>query len=358
MLARFDEQALKSATIFAVDDQPANLKLIDRMLSTEGYTNIITIQHSKDVLELYLEHRPQLILLDINMPDLNGYDVMNQLKAIDADSVPPIVFVTAQDSREHRIRAFEDGALDFISKPFDRVELLARVRNLLALENAHQQLTTRNIDLEKRVELRTRELRETHFQIVQRLSRAAEYRDNDTGAHIVRMSRFSTLLARQLGMSDRECENILHASPMHDVGKIGIPDDILLKPGKLTPDEWEVMKTHSMLGYEILEGDESELLSMARDIALSHHEKWDGRGYPYGTQGEDIPLVGRIVALADVFDALTSERPYKKAWEIPKAVEFINDQSGAHFDPAVVSSFNKCLTEFIHVRDTYVDTYE
>ncbi|MFU8788925.1 MAG: HD-GYP domain-containing protein, partial [Methylobacter sp.] len=200
---------------------------------------------------------------------------------------------------------------------------------------------------------RTDELRRTRLQVVQRLGRAAEYRDNETGNHILRMSHISALLAKSIGWNDAGCELMLHASPMHDIGKIGIPDHILLKPGSFEPDEWEIMKTHAAIGANILEGDDSDLMRCAREIALSHHEKWDGSGYPYGLSGEAIPLSGRIAALADVFDALTSERPYKKAWTIEAAVDLIKQNNGSHFDPALVSAFLQQLPEILKIRERF-----
>jgi putative two-component system response regulator len=209
--------------------------------------------------------------------------------------------------------------------------------------------------LEQKVRERTRELEETRMEIIRRLGRAAEYRDNETGLHIIRMSKFSQILGQATGMSDQDSGMLLNASPMHDIGKIGIPDSILLKPGKLDADEWEIMKTHSSIGAKILSGHPSELMQMAREIALTHHEKWDGSGYPGGLSGEEIPLSGRIVALADVFDALTSERPYKKAWAVDDAVSFIKENSGKHFDPTLVELFIDRLDEIIEVRDKYAE---
>jgi putative two-component system response regulator len=253
------------------------------------------------------------------------------------------------------LRALDQGARDYLTKPFDRSELLARVRNLIEAHRLHKLVRDENALLEARVHERTRELRNTRLQIVQRLGRAAEYRDNETGYHILRMSHTSALLARSLGWDPGRCELLLHASPMHDIGKIGIPDHILLKPGKLSPEEWEIMKTHTTIGAHILEGDDSDVLTLAREIALTHHEKWDGTGYPQGLAADDIPVAGRIVAIADVFDALTSERPYKTAWGVDQAVDFLKHNSGAHFDPALIEVFIGRLPEVLAIRTRYAE---
>lgn len=345
----------RSPRILVVDDEPVNLKLLERMLVREGYEALVLIQDPREVLPRYLEAPADLILLDINMPRLDGFAVLEQLQALGDPLLPPVLVLTAQHDRQTLLRALGNGARDFVTKPFDRAELLMRVRNLLDVHLAHRMTTDHNKVLESMVAERTKELRETRLQIVQRLSRAAEFRDNETGYHIQRMSRFSTVLAARRGWSEADCELMLHASPMHDIGKIGIPDRILLKPGPLEPDEWEIMKQHVLIGARLLGGDRSELLRLARTIALTHHEKWDGSGYPRGLQGENIPEAGRIVAVADVFDALTSRRPYKKAWPVEQALDFVRDNSGKHFDPAVVEDFMACLPEILDIRDRYAD---
>jgi len=342
-----------TAHIFIVDDEPANLKLLDRMLRTQGYEDLVLIQDPREVLLRYESKRPDLILLDINMPHLDGYGVMAQLKLLNDQLLPPIVILTAQHTRDYLLRALAEGARDFVSKPFDRTELLMRVRNLLDAHLAHRLLFDQKTVLEELVHERTEALYQTRLQVVRRLGRAAEYRDNETGLHIVRMSQVSALLAKSLGWNETQCELMLHASPMHDIGKIGIPDTILLKPGRFEAGEWEIMKRHTLIGGELLDGDDSELLQMARAIALTHHERWDGSGYPYGLTGEDIPQTGRIVAVADVFDALISARPYKKPWSVEEAVSFIGDGAGSQFDPEVVTHFMQCLPEVLAIRTRY-----
>jgi len=295
-------------------------------------------------------------LLDINMPHLDGYQVIEQLKTLNDPLLPPIVILTAQHGKDFLLRALAAGARDFITKPFDRAELLMRVRNLLDAQFAHRLMHDQKLVLEDMVRQRTEELRLSRLQVVQRLGKAAEYRDEETGSHILRMSHCCALLARAVGWSEVDCDMILNASPMHDIGKIAIPDAILLKPGKFEPHEWEIMKTHAALGSKLLEGDDSHLMRMAREIALSHHEKWDGSGYPGGLAGQAIPQSGRIAALADVFDALTSERPYKKAWEVDAALDLIRQNKGKHFDPDLVDQFMVELPGILQIRERFSES--
>lgn len=348
-------KSLHQNRILIVDDEPANLNLLDKLLRAEGYKSLVLLQDSRQVLEHYKAERPDLILLDINMPYLDGYQIMEQLKELDDPLLPPIVILTAQHSKEYLLKALKLGARDFITKPFDLLELLMRVRNLLEAQLAHKLVYSQKEVLEEMVQKRTAELHATRLQIVQRLGMAAEYRDEETGNHILRMSHISELLARCVGWSETDCDLILNASPMHDIGKIGIPDAILLKPGKFEPEEWEIMKSHAEIGAKLLEGDDSSLLCMAREIALSHHEKWDGSGYPNGLAGENIPQSGRIAALADVFDALTSVRPYKKAWSVDEAVNFVKENSGKHFDPDLVEIFVHNLPKILEIRERFSD---
>ena len=347
--------ALSNESIFIVDDEPSNLKLLDKMLSGQGYKNLVLVEDPREVLARYRETRPALILLDINMPHLDGYQVMQQLKALNDPLLPPVVILTAQHGKDYLLRALAAGARDFIGKPFDRNELLMRVRNLLDAQLAHRLVHDQKAVLEDMVRARTEELRHTRLQIVQRLGMAAEYRDEETGNHILRMSHSCALLAGSIGWSEADCDLILNASPMHDIGKIGIPDAVLLKPGKFEPHEWEIMKTHAAIGSRLLEGDDSDLMRMAREIALTHHEKWDGSGYPNGLAGEAIPQAGRIAALADVFDALTSVRPYKKAWTVDAAVDLIKENSGRHFDPALVEAFVQELPGIVAIRERFAE---
>ena len=350
-----NEQNGRRDCILIVDDEPVNLKLLDKMLRMQGYDNLVLVNDPRDVLDLYMEWHPDLILLDINMPHLDGFQVMEQLKGLNDPILPPIVVLTAQQGKDYLLRALASGARDFLTKPFDRTELLMRVRNLLDAHLAHRFLHDQAATLDAMVRMRTEELRRTRLEVVQRLGKAAEYRDEETGNHILRMSHTCALLARALDWSDAECELMLNASPMHDIGKIGIPDAVLLKPGKFEPHEWEIMKSHAIIGAKLLEGDDSDLMRMAREIALTHHEKWDGSGYPNGLAGEAIPQSGRIAAIADVFDALTSARPYKKAWTVEAAVDMLREQSGRHFESELVEVFIGELPRILAIRQRFAD---
>lgn len=346
---------LLTARILVVDDQPANVSLLEKILAAEGYRDVESFTDPRLVAQAYAARHHDLILLDLNMPELDGFEVMAQLRGLERDDYVPVLVLTAQPDRETRLRALESGAKDFLTKPFDRLEVVNRIRNMLEVRLLHKQVRDQNRVLEDKVRERTKELCDTRLEIIRRLGRAAEYRDNETGLHIIRMSKFSQALGRAAGMSEHEADLLLNASPMHDIGKIGIPDRILLKPGKFEPDEWEIMKTHAAIGAQLLAGHDSELMQVASEIAYTHHEKWDGTGYPRGLRGDDIPLVGRIVALSDVFDALTSERPYKRAWPVEEAVTYIRDNAGKHFDPTLAKCFDQVLPEIIQIRDKYAE---
>jgi len=282
------------------------------------------------------------------MPGMDGYEVCRRLKLDVNLAGIPVIFLTSKSQVDDETRGFALGAVDFIRKPISPPVLKARVATHIALRD-------QAVHLESLVGERTHELHDTRLQIVERLGVAAEFKDNETGMHVVRMSLISGLVGRGAGMSDAEADTLLHAAPMHDIGKIGIPDRILLKPGKLTEDEWAVMKTHTTIGAQIIGDDEREPLRLARVVALTHHEKWNGTGYPAGLAGEDIPLAGRIVAIADVFDALTSKRPYKEPWPVDRAAETIERDAGEHFDPALVPLFLKALPDAMEIRDHYAD---
>lgn len=350
----FDETKIKEAKILIVDDQPANVTLIEKMLDIDGYQNVISTTDPTQVETMYVEQSSDLVLLDLNMPVMDGYQVLAKIREVEPD-YPPIIVLTAQSDRESRIKALDLGARDFLAKPFDRVELMTRIRNMLEVRIMAKTVKNQNKILDSKVKERTQELNNTRLEVIRRLGRAAEYRDDLTGFHIIRMSRYSQLLASAAGMTEYEAENVLNASPMHDIGKIGIPDNVLLKPGKLDAEEWRIMKTHVDIGVEILSGSDSVLMNMAAEIAQNHHEKWDGSGYPCGLKGEEIPLTGRVVAVADVFDALTTARPYKKAWEVEEAVKFLKEQSGQHFDPGLIELFIEILPEILKIRDQYAE---
>ena len=273
------------------------------------------------------------------MPQIDGFQVLEQLHDYREENYLPVLAVSADHAANVRIQALQGGASDYLSKPFENVEMLIHIRNMIELSILHHQIATQNKLLELKVNERTKELRYTQYDIIRRLASAAEFRDGDTGIHIIRMSQYAMKLGQALGLSEADADLLHHASPLHDVGKIGIPDNILLKPGKLTPEEFEIMKTHTTIGAKILAGSDSPVMKMAEVIALTHHERWDGKGYPFGIKGDEIPFVGQICSVVDVFDALTSERPYKKAWSFEAAVAEIQTMSGLNFNPKVADCF-------------------
>lgn len=348
-------EELLNSNILIVDDNISNVALLEDILEQEGYENFTSTTDPRMVMELCEEEQFDLILLDIRMPHLSGFDIMNMLREQTATSFLPILVLTAQTDPQTRKDALEAGAKDFLTKPFVSWEVLLRIRNMLETRYFYKRQVIRAENLEKEVRLRTQELRNAQLEIVRRLGRAGEYRDNETGAHVIRMSKISEILARGLGMDDSTCELVLHASPMHDVGKIAIPDSVLLKPAPLDEAEWEIMKSHAKIGAEILGGHQSEIMHMAAEMALSHHEKWDGTGYPQGLAGESIPLVARIAAVSDVFDALTSERPYKKAWSIDEAFRYLQEQSGKHFDPKIITLFCENIEAIKIIKKSHPD---
>ncbi len=354
-----EQEILKEAKILVVDDNPSNVLLLEALLQQEDYHNVTSTTDPTTVRGLHDENDFDLILLDIQMPKMNGFQVMEQLKEHHAqDDYLPVLVLTAQTDMETRLRSLDLGARDFVTKPFQHAEVLQRIHNSLEIRYLYKQQREYSHTLEEKVHEATAELRKSQLDIIRCLGRAGEYRDNETGEHVIRMSKSCQVLALAYGMSEREAEMILYASPMHDVGKIGIPDHILLKPGKLTPEEWKTMQTHAELGADILADNDSEMVRMARRIALTHHEKWDGSGYPNGLKGEDIPIEGRIAAVCDVFDALTSWRPYKQAWSVEEAVSFMQENAGSHFDPQLVPLFLKVLPDVIAIRDLHQDSLE
>lgn len=336
-------QPEEKQVILIVDDVPANIHVLSEILRPTYQVKVVT--SGMMALKIAMQSNPpDLILLDVMMPGMDGYEVCRQLKAHAATRNIPIIFITAMDEVKDETTGFALGAVDYITKPVNPSIVQARVKTHLALVD-------QNRVLEKKVKARTAEIKDTRLQIINCLGTAAEYRDEETGMHIFRMSQYSRLIALAAGFSQEEADLLLQAAPMHDVGKIGIPDKILLKPGKLDPEEWQVMKTHTTIGAKIIGEHSSKLLKLAHEIALSHHEKWNGTGYPQGLVGEEIFLAGRVVMLADVFDALTSERPYKKAWSEEEAVAEINQGSGTHFDPQLVQAFMKVLPQILEIKN-------
>jgi putative two-component system response regulator len=331
---------LTNAPILVVDDEQLNVLYLERLLGQWGYTNVAATTDSAQVVDLCEQLQPDLLLLDLHMPQPDGFALLEMLAPwIAKKGYLPILVLTADVSQEARERALSMGAKDFLSQPLDTTELRVRVKNLLETRHLHRDLQAHNDLLEERVQMRTADLEQSRLEILDRLALAAEYRDDDTQQHAKRIGRTATLLARELGLSASTLRQIRHTAPIHDIGKIGIPDRILLKPGKLTSAEFEVIKTHTTIGAQMLSGSRAPSLQMAEQIALTHHERWDGTGYPNGLAGEQIPMTGRIVAVADVFDALTHDRPYKEAWPVGEAAAEIMRQATRQFDPQVVDAF-------------------
>lgn len=347
---------LNDAGILIVDDNPVNVQLLKKILTDDGYTQVKGLCDPTKALDEFSNGQYKLLLLDIHMPEMNGFDVMAQLSRHHTqDQYLPVVILTADTTQDTRLLALASGAKDFITKPFDRVEVLFRVKNILETCILHKTVRDHRDHLDKKVKERTRQLYDLLLELIRCLGKAAEFRDNETGMHVIRMSQMSSLLGKKLGLSEHDCDLILHASPMHDVGKIAIPDDILLKEGALDEDEWSEMKSHAEIGAEILEGYDSELLSTAASLARTHHEKWDGSGYPEGLKGEAIPLFSRIVAVCDVFDALMSKRPYKDPWTVAESVEYLRSRAGVDFDPEVIEVFISSIDEFVTIRNQFPD---
>lgn len=326
---------IEKRTILVVDDTPENIDVLTGILRPH-YKVKVALNGLTALKIAFSENKPLLILLDIMMPDMDGYEVCQRLKSNIDTANTPVIFITAKSDVKDEQKGLGMGAVDYITKPISPPILLARIKTHLALHDQSRHL-------ESLVQQRTEELTNTRLEIIRRLGRAAEYKDNETGMHVIRMSLFCKFIAQDMGMDPDWCELLYNASPMHDIGKIGIPDAVLLKPGRLDADEWKIMQKHAEFGAEIIGKHSTPLLGMAEEIAICHHEKWDGSGYPKGLKEKEIPLCARIVAIADVFDALTSERPYKKAWPEEKALALLTEESGKHFDPELIPHFFNCL---------------
>ena len=341
--------------VVIVDDTHINLVLMSRLMEKLEDVSTVAFQSAREALAWCQNNPYDLLVLDYMMPDLNGLEFIAAL-AQEGRRRPPVLMVTASHDVEIRHRALENGANDFLNKPIDKVEFLARTRNMLELRRATVALENRASWLASEVSKATADLRAREQETILLLCRASEYRDPETGAHIQRMAHYSRLIAAELGMSEEEQECLLNAAPMHDIGKVGTPDTILLKPGRLNAQEMEVMRQHALIGYNILKSSEAKMLQLAAEIAYSHHERFDGTGYPNGLKGEAIPLAGRIVAVADVFDALTNVRPYKQAWSLDAARAFLVDNSGSHFDPACVDALLRRWPAVLDIRDRLNDS--
>jgi len=345
--------------ILVVDDQIQNIELLEAYLFPYTY-EIRRAVNGKEALTILSSDKIDLILLDVMMPDMNGFEVTRWIRENDKYRLLPIILVTALHETEDRVKGIEAGCDDFISKPIDKLELLARVRSLIKVKAYNDLLKNYREELESEVALRTRDLKnalerikEASLETIYRLSIASESRDYDTGAHIKRVSRYAATIALQMGLDKSTVESILYAAPMHDLGKLGIPDQILIKSSDLGPVEWEIMKKHTVIGAKILKDSDAEFISVAETIALCHHEKWDGSGYPNGLKGKEIPITARITAIADVFDALISKRPYKEPFTVEKSFAIIDEGRGGHFDPDVVDAFFAVKDEIISIKKQY-----
>jgi response regulator RpfG family c-di-GMP phosphodiesterase len=338
-----------------VDDTPTNVTLMQALVGKLDGCRPVSFTDSAAGLEWCLANQPDLVIVDYMMPAPDGLEFIRRLREVHQISEVPVLMVTADHEKQVRYSALESGATDFLTKPIDRIEFQSRVRNMLSLRRAHIVVAKRAAILAEEVAKATEVIYAREQETIVRLSRAAEFRDPETGAHILRMAHYAQLIASTLGMPQDFQRMLLSAAPMHDVGKLGTPDYILLKPGRLSSDEYEVMKNHTRIGHEILKGSSSPALQMAATIALTHHEKFDGSGYPEGLAKDSIPIEGRIVAVADVFDALTSVRPYKEAWDLPRAVAFIEEGCGAHFDPLCVRAFLQDWDAVLAVRERFKD---
>ncbi|MEW5736484.1 MAG: HD domain-containing phosphohydrolase [Thermodesulfobacteriota bacterium] len=357
-----DTEIIEKPKVLAVDDEDRNLRLMEAMLLPLGYE--VDLAHDgEEALNKVSSIAPDVILLDIMMPGINGFEVARRLKSDDETRLIPIIMVTALKEVEDRVKGLDAGADDFLTKPVDKMELKARVASSLKVKAYNDHMRNYQKKLEREIERRTAELerayarvRDASLDTIHRLSRAAEYKDEHTGDHIQRMSRYCVAIGRKLGLSQKVLDSILYAAPMHDIGKIGIPDKILLKPRRLKPEEWQIMKRHTNIGAEILQGSDVGFIRLAEVIAMTHHERWDGNGYPHGISGKEIPLVGRICAVADVFDALTSRRPYKEPISVEDSCAIIMEGRGIRFDPKVVDAFFAAMDEIMIIKDQFPDT--
>ena len=369
-----DAASVKLSKLMVVDDEPTNVKIVRRLLELEGFSQFVTTTDGRKAMTLIRDERPDCVLLDLMMPFVTGLDVLDEMRHDPATAHIPVIILTAVTDHKIRCEALKHGATDFLNKPVDPAELAPRVVNVLKVKAYQDQLLRYNQNLESAVRERTRQLEQAYREIGLVLARAAEYRDNDTGLHVVRVGRYARLIGEELGIVGDAADLLERAAQLHDVGKIGIPDAILLKPGRLTDDEFELMKRHCAFGDRILQpytddeqaangdwregaggGGATPLLVLAHRIAMSHHEHWDGTGYPTGLKGEEIPLEGRITAVADVFDALSSKRCYKDSFPIDECFDTMAEKRGNHFDPQVLDAFQSRRDDVVDVLMRFAD---
>lgn len=353
MIYKDIRESIFHAPILIVDDMQENVDLIASILKQNGYLNLYVETDPRKVTDIILEIEFELIILDIRMPHISGTSLLEDMRRIYSDSYSPVLVLSAETDPATKIEALSLGAQDYLDKPFDYQELVHRVNNLVFTRRLYNSYRMTQEVMEIKVRERTRHLNDSRREIIYRLGRMAEFRDNETGDHVVRVSKVSGILARKMGINERDAELIELVAPMHDVGKVGIPDSVLLKDGKLSPTEYEIMKTHTTIGYEILSEHPSDMVQLAAIVARHHHEQWDGKGYPDGLAGKDIPIECRIISVADVFDALTSRRPYKEPWPMEEACAKILELSGSAFDPDVVAAFESSIDQIIEIVQIY-----
>jgi putative two-component system response regulator len=369
---------VKQSRILIVDDESLNTAVVQGYLEMEGYRDILSTEYAAEALLLVDQFRPDLILLDIHMPDVSGLEILKEIRDADNHSTIPVVILTATSTSETKLEALRCGATDLLSKPVHQGELLARIRNVLTIKAHQDWLRDYSEELEEAVRRRTAELEASRLEVIHCLARAAEFRDDDTGKHILRVGHYARIIGEELGLSSAHLDVLEPAAQLHDVGKIGIPDAILLKPGCLTPEEFEIMKKHcgfgktivdslpateadivrghTEIGAKIMDTGRSPILNMAKRIAMTHHERWDGAGYPLGLSGEDIPLEGRITAVADVFDALSSRRSYKPEFPLKQCFQIMEEGRGVHFDPTVLDAFFARREDIVRVKIDLADS--
>ncbi len=341
-----------NAKILLIDDDITNNLLIKNILTNHGYKQIKCITDPRIAANIYPEYEPDLILLDVEMPYMNGFEVFHKLKKLIKKEILPIIMVTVKSDIKNKNRALGLGIQYFLEKPVNKIELLARVHSILHFNWIYSQTAQRNKSIEEKLNSKEKEFNEAENSIIQSLLLSVKFRDQETGVHINRVSDIVYILAKGMGLSDRLSESLAKASKLHDIGKIGIPDDILRKEGKLNAEEWELMKDHTLIGKNILSSSNLKTMRLASVITATHHENWDGTGYPYALSGKRIPLAGRLTAIADVFDALLSDRPYKKAWDIDSAINYIKEESEKKFDPEIVKIFMQNIKNLKQLYET------
>ena len=373
------DDVINKSRILVIDDEPVILHVVRRYLQDIGYQSVLTTSDSSNAVSLISDVKPDIVLLDIVMPQVNGLEILSAMRADPAMQMIPVIIMTASTEPETKVLSLQGGATDFLRKPMELTELFARVRNALTSKNYHDQLRDHAVTLERQaakleceVNERTAELLKSRTETIECLARAAEYRDDDTGQHIIRVGRYAAIIAQEVGFEKPRIEILEQAAQLHDVGKIGISDLILLKPGKLDADEFDIIKKHCEYGKKILcppqqdemgerdeqssdEFENNPIMALASTIAVTHHERWDGTGYPNGLEGEEIPIEGRITAIADVYDALSSKRPYKDAFPHDKCMAILEEGRGAHFDPTLLDAFQRCEKQVLKVRCAFTD---